>query len=94
MPDLNLLLYLQVVCCKAMLAALFAIKSQCSIVCVVALYKAEAGPLVCRGDRCEGKAMLGLVFLPLQFLSCKAMLAAFFPIVPSTNAKLFSALTI
>ena len=31
MPDLNLLLYLQVVCCKAMLAALFAVKSRCSI---------------------------------------------------------------
>ena len=32
MPDLNLLLHLQVVCCKAMLAALFAVKGRCPVV--------------------------------------------------------------
>jgi hypothetical protein len=46
---------------------------------VVALHEAEAGPSICRGDGCEGKAIPGLVLLPLQFL-CKAMLAALFAV--------------
>jgi len=67
MPDLVLLLRLQVSNIRP--CWLPCLRSRASALsCVVALHEAAAGPLVCRGDGCEGKASLSIYISYLVLL--------------------------